>query len=64
MKIRKANERSKKASLKLNYVDDGNEQYAEVYKMINFEEEIFDLLVIEKDNFINKVLIEENLKEA
>ena len=53
MKIRKTNIRSLKAVLKLPYITPANETYPEVFEKINPGEEIYDLFVITKENFMN-----------
>lgn len=52
MKIRKTNQRSLHAITKIPYVLPVNTMYAEIYQQINQTEEIYDLLVIAKEQFL------------
>lgn len=53
MKVRKTNIRSMKAVLKLPYVAIANQTYPEVFTKINPAEEIYDLFVISKENYMS-----------
>jgi RimJ/RimL family protein N-acetyltransferase len=53
MKVRKTNIRSIKAALKLPYVTLANETYPDVFTKINPVEEIYDLFVISKGNYLS-----------
>ncbi|MRG87524.1 GNAT family N-acetyltransferase [Salinibacillus xinjiangensis] len=52
MKIRKSNHRSKKAAQKLSYVSQANQLYPDVYTKLNELEDLYDLYVIQKDQFL------------
>ncbi|RWZ51294.1 N-acetyltransferase [Halobacillus fulvus] len=52
MKIRRTNVRSMKAALKIPYVSAANETYPEVHKWINRNEDVYDLYVITKDQYM------------
>ncbi|MCM3739527.1 GNAT family N-acetyltransferase [Oceanobacillus luteolus] len=53
MKVRKTNIRSLKAVLKLPYIALANETYPGVFSKVNPEEEIYDLFVITKENYLS-----------
>lgn len=53
MKVRKTNERSKKAVLKLPYISYANELYPEMYSRVNGNEDVYDLFVITKDHYLS-----------
>ncbi|QAS51862.1 GNAT family N-acetyltransferase [Halobacillus litoralis] len=52
MKIRKTNVRSMKAALKIPYVTSANEAYPEVLSRINRIEDVYDLFVITKEQYL------------
>jgi len=52
MKIRKVNERSRAAALKLTYTTCANEMYPHVWQQINPEGPVYDLFVVEKESFL------------
>lgn len=52
MKVRKTNVRSLKAVLKLPYIALANETYPGVYHKVNPTEDIYDLFVISKENYM------------
>ncbi|WP_173917137.1 GNAT family N-acetyltransferase [Halobacillus sp. Marseille-Q1614] len=52
MKIRRSNIRSLKAALKMPYVTKANEQYPEVYDWINREQNVYDLYMISKEQYL------------
>ncbi|WP_082234843.1 GNAT family N-acetyltransferase [Halobacillus massiliensis] len=52
MKIRRSNIRSLKAALKMPYVSKANEQYPEVYEWINKEQDVYDLYMISKEQYL------------
>lgn len=52
MKIKKANTRSLAAAAKIPYITFGNDFYPYVYSQINEAEDVYDLLVITKDDFL------------
>lgn len=53
IKIRKNNFRSQKATLKLPYAQFANETYPFIYSLINQDEELYDLFVITKEQYMN-----------
>ena len=53
MKVRKTNVRSLKAVLKLPYIALANQAYPEVFGKINPVEEIYDLFVISRENYMS-----------
>src|SRR5690625_3587531 len=53
MKIRKTNTRSLKAAVKIPYIISANTIYPSVYQSINQLEDVYDLLVVTKDQFIS-----------
>lgn len=55
MKIRKNNARSLKAVNKLQYVENANQLYVDVYASINSQEEMYDLFVITKEHYSSYV---------
>ncbi|MFQ3546236.1 GNAT family protein [Halobacillus rhizosphaerae] len=52
MKIRRSNQRSMKAALKLPYLVSANEQYPEVLSWINRDQDVYDLFVITKEQYL------------
>ncbi|MCP3032098.1 GNAT family N-acetyltransferase [Halobacillus sp. A1] len=52
MKIRHSNVRSLKAALKIPYVINANELYPEVHQWINGEDDIYDLYMISKEQYM------------
>ncbi|GGF23289.1 alanine acetyltransferase [Halobacillus andaensis] len=52
MKIRRANVRSLKAALKIPYVVNANELYPDVFQWINRHEEVYDLYMISKEQYM------------
>lgn len=52
MKIRRSNIRSLKAALKIPYVSKGNVSYPDVLSWINRDEDVYDLYVITKDQYL------------
>lgn len=52
MKIKKSNQRSIRAAEKLPYSEKGNLLYPAVYNEINREQEVYDLYVIRKTNYL------------
>ncbi|SFK23987.1 Protein N-acetyltransferase, RimJ/RimL family [Halobacillus dabanensis] len=52
MKIRRSNIRSLKAALKIPYVSQGNVSYPDVFSWINRDEDVYDLYVITKDQYL------------
>ena len=52
MKIRRSNIRSLKAALKIPYVSKGNVSYPDVLSRINRDEDVYDLYVITKDQYL------------
>ncbi|MFZ3577996.1 GNAT family N-acetyltransferase [Virgibacillus sp. DJP39] len=53
MKIRKTNQRSLKAILKIPYVSLANELYPDVFQAINFENDVYELFIISKDHYMS-----------
>ncbi|MFD2628838.1 GNAT family N-acetyltransferase [Oceanobacillus kapialis] len=53
MKVRKTNNRSLKAVLKLPYATLANKTYPNVYNAVNAKEEVYDLFVISKELYIS-----------
>jgi RimJ/RimL family protein N-acetyltransferase len=70
MRIRKVNQRSKKAAMKFPYVTLANEIRSDIYNELNKNEVIYDLFQIEKDAYILHTMREpafeqiDELKEA
>src|SRR5690625_4400780 len=69
MKIRKTNKRSLKAATKIPYIMEANLIYPSVYQAINFLEDVYDLLVVTKEQFFTYLPLitieeEENTLEA
>src|SRR5690625_1048213 len=52
MKIRRSNIRSLKAILKFPYVSNGNKLYPDVFQHINQLEDVYDLFLISKDQYV------------
>ncbi|MFZ0370844.1 MAG: GNAT family protein [Halobacillus sp.] len=52
MKIRRTNVRSMKAALKIPYVTLGNESYPDIHSWVNRKEDIYDLFVITKEQYM------------
>ncbi|KHE66717.1 GNAT family N-acetyltransferase [Halobacillus sp. BBL2006] len=52
MKIRRTNQRSMKAALKIPYVSAGNDTYPEVLSWVNRNEDVYDLFVITKEQYM------------
>ncbi|UOQ43671.1 GNAT family N-acetyltransferase [Halobacillus salinarum] len=52
MKIRRTNTRSMKAALKIPYAAAANDQYPEVLSWINRENDVYDLFVISKEQYL------------
>ena len=52
MKIRRSNQRSMKAALKIPYVTEANDTYSEVHSWINRNEDVYDLFVITKEQYL------------
>ncbi|MBN9656378.1 GNAT family N-acetyltransferase [Halobacillus litoralis] len=63
MKIRRTNVRSMKAALKIPYVSMGNETYPEVLSWINRTDDVYDLYVITKDQYLFHYYGEQNEEE-
>ncbi|MBN8236059.1 GNAT family N-acetyltransferase [Halobacillus kuroshimensis] len=63
MKIRRTNVRSMKAALKIPYVSSANEDYPDVYEWINRNEDVYDLYVITKDQYLFHYYGEQNNEE-
>ncbi|WP_419893489.1 GNAT family N-acetyltransferase [Oceanobacillus kimchii] len=53
MKVRKSNERSKKAVLKLPYITFANDVYPQMYQRVNGTDDIYDLFVIMKEHYLS-----------
>jgi RimJ/RimL family protein N-acetyltransferase len=53
MKVRKTNIRSMRAVRKLPFITLANETFPEVFRAINPEEELYDLFLISKDNYLS-----------
>ncbi|WP_226585106.1 GNAT family N-acetyltransferase [Halobacillus litoralis] len=52
MKIRRSNIRSLKAALKIPYVSKANETYPEILTQVNHKEDVYDLYVITKEQYL------------
>ncbi|ARI78280.1 GNAT family N-acetyltransferase [Halobacillus mangrovi] len=52
MKIRRTNQRSMKAALKIPYVSAANEAYPEILSWVNRNEDVYDLFVITKEQYM------------
>lgn len=55
MKVRKNNARSLRAVAKMEYVENANQLYPDVYHAINAVEEVYDLFVITKEHYSSYV---------
>ncbi|CDQ42085.1 GNAT family N-acetyltransferase [Virgibacillus salexigens] len=53
MKVRKTNIRSMKAVMKLPYVTLANAIYPQMYKKVNQDEEMYDLFVVTKEQYLS-----------
>ncbi|ELK48828.1 GNAT family protein [Halobacillus sp. ACCC02827] len=63
MKIRRTNIRSMKAALKIPYVSLANETYPEVLQQINGVEDVYDLYVITKEQYMFHYYGDQNQEE-
>lgn len=63
MKIRRTNQRSMKAALKIPYVTAANDNYPDIFSWINRTDDIYDLFVITKDQFMFYYYGEQNQTE-
>lgn len=52
MKIRRTNQRSMKAALKIPFVSKANETFPEVLSFVNRHEDVYDLFVITKEQYL------------
>lgn len=52
MKIRRTNHRSMKAALKIPYISEANDTFPDVHTWINEKEDVYDLFVITKEQYL------------
>ncbi|MCA0971827.1 GNAT family N-acetyltransferase [Halobacillus litoralis] len=63
MKIRRTNQRSMKAALKIPYISEANDTFVDVFHWINRNEDVYDLFVITKEQYLFHYYGEQNESE-